>query len=120
MVLLGLGGVWAEALGDVALRLAPLTAGDVAEMVSDLRGAKLLCGARGMPTVNMEQLGRVLLTLSDIALAAGAELQDIDINPLVVQPCGEVIVVDASLFPASERQAASHRVSQAVRNELKL
>jgi acyl-CoA synthetase (NDP forming) len=120
MVLLGLGGVWAEALGDVALRLAPLTAGDVAEMVSDLRAAKLLCGARGMPTVNMEQLGRVLLTLSDIAIAAGAELQDIDINPLVVQPSGEVIVVDASLFPASERQAAGHRVSQAVRNELKL
>ena len=102
MVLLGLGGVWVEALGDVALRLAPLTAGDVADMVSDLRGAELLRGARGEPAVEMKQLARVLLTLSDIALAAGGKLQGIDINPLAVRPSGELVVVDASLFPASE------------------
>lgn len=101
LVLLGLGGIWAEALGDVALRLAPLMAGDVAEMVSDLRGAQLLRGARGRPAVDMGQLTRVVLTLSDIALAAGTELQGIDINPLAVRPSGDVIVVDASLFRAS-------------------
>ena len=92
MVLLGLGGIWAEALGDVAMRLAPLTAADVADMAAELRGARLLGGAR---------LTRVLLILSDIALAAGGALQGIDINPLAVRPSGEVVVVDASLFLAS-------------------
>jgi len=101
MVVLGLGGVWAEALGDVALRPAPLTVEDVADMASELRGAALLRGARGAPKVDMEQLARVLLILSDIALAAGAGLQGIDINPLAVRPSGHVIVVDASLYPAS-------------------
>ena len=101
MVLLGLGGVWVEALGDVAIRLAPLAAGDVDDMVAELRGATLLRGARGVPPVDMERLTRILLTLSDVALAAGAELQGLDVNPLAVTRSGEIVAVDASLFPAS-------------------
>lgn len=56
-VLLGLGGVTAEAMGDVALRLAPLSKDDVDE----LSGKKLLEGFRGQPDVDRTELTGALL-----------------------------------------------------------
>jgi acyl-CoA synthetase (NDP forming) len=48
-IAVGLGGIWVEALRDTAIRLLPVTAGEVLEMLSELRGAKLLDGYRGGP-----------------------------------------------------------------------
>jgi len=96
LVLLGLGGVWAEALKDVAIRPAPLAAEDVADMAAELRSAPLLKGARGLPPVNMGELTRILMAISEVALSG--KLQGLDINPLALTSDGRLVVVDASLF----------------------
>ena len=46
-ILFGLGGIFVEVLGDVALRLAPLTAADATAMIEEIKGYPLLAGARG-------------------------------------------------------------------------
>jgi acetate---CoA ligase (ADP-forming) len=98
LVLLGLGGIWAEALHDVAMRPAPLLSEDVADMVAELRGRALLRAARGLPAVRMDELELVLLALSEIATACAGRLQGIDVNPLAVTSNGSLVALDASLF----------------------
>lgn len=81
-VLLGLGGVLAEALGDVALRLAPLTIADAAEMLDELAGHALLDGYRGHPAVNRAELIQVLVAVGQL-LVKYPEIAELDINPLL-------------------------------------
>lgn len=86
-VLVGLGGVLAEVLGDVALRLAPLTSADAAQMLDELAGRALLDGYRGQPGVNREELVKVLLAVSRLLLAH-PEVAELDINPLRATSAG--------------------------------
>lgn len=81
---LGLGGVWIEALQDVSLRPLPVSAADVAQMVGELRGARLLQGFRGSAPVDMVRLAEVVTRIGDAALALGPALDTLEINPLLV------------------------------------
>ncbi|MFZ0217109.1 MAG: acetate--CoA ligase family protein, partial [Candidatus Dormiibacterota bacterium] len=78
----GLGGIWAETLHDVALRVLPVDATDVAEMLGELRGAPLLQGARGADPVDQVRLVELLLRLSRAAALLGPHLQAVEVNPL--------------------------------------
>jgi acyl-CoA synthetase (NDP forming) len=80
-VLVGLGGVVAEALSDTAIRLAPLSAGDGHEMLEELLGGKLLDGFRGGPTVDRDALVEVLRSVGAL-LSAHPEIAELDVNPL--------------------------------------
>lgn len=107
-VMVGIGGIFAEALGDVAFRLAPLTALDAEEMLDDLEHQALLGPFRGEPAVDRSDLTAVLLALSHL----GAERDDIasiDINPLIVRE-GRVIAVDALVETA--RTASTTEVAR--------
>lgn len=93
VVTFGLGGMLAEVLAEVALRLAPLSQADAYEMLGQTRAAALLGPVRGLPAIDTGVLVRVLLALSRLAL----ERQDIaavDINPLVVEGA-QPLAVDA-------------------------
>ncbi len=91
VVLVGLGGVAAEALGDVSLRLAPLSAAEAAVMLEELRGRDLLTGFRGRPPV--DRLALVDLLRRVAALAAGLpRLAELDLNPVLAGPTGAVCV----------------------------
>jgi acetyltransferase len=94
VVLVGLGGVVAEALGDTSLRLAPLSAGDGHEMLTELRGRELLDGFRGGPTVDRDALVALLRSVGDLLLAH-PEIAELDVNPLRATGGGELIVADA-------------------------
>ncbi len=78
----GLGGVWAETLHDVALRVLPVDEEDVRGMLGELRGAPLLRGARGTVPVDESRLVQVLLRLADAAALLGTRLQAVEANPL--------------------------------------
>ncbi len=80
-ILVGLGGVVAEVLHDVSLRLAPLTSADASEMLDELAGRALLDGYRGQAGTNRADLIQVLLTISNL-LATHPEITELDINPL--------------------------------------
>ncbi|HEX8928673.1 MAG TPA: acetate--CoA ligase family protein [Actinomycetota bacterium] len=94
VVLVGLGGVVAEALGDSSLRLAPLSAGDGHEMLEELRGRELLDGFRGGPTVDRDALVALLRSVGDLLLAH-PEIAELDVNPLRATGGGELIAADA-------------------------
>ncbi|MGH3250101.1 MAG: acetate--CoA ligase family protein [Trebonia sp.] len=95
---LGLGGIWTEVFGDVALRALPLAAEDVAEMVDELRGKALLRGARGRTPVDQAALATLVLALSRIALDCGPRLRSIDLNPVAVTDRGSPLVLDAAVY----------------------
>jgi acetyl-CoA synthetase (ADP-forming) len=92
-VMLGVGGILAEAVADVAFRLVPLTPEDADEMIDDLATRKLLGEFRGEPAVDRAAVADVLLGLSQ----AAGERPDIvaaDLNPLLIVQ-GRPIAVDA-------------------------
>jgi acetate---CoA ligase (ADP-forming) subunit beta len=82
-VMLGVGGVLAEAVSDVAFRLVPLSRVDALELVDDLAGQALLGPVRGEPAVDRERLADVLVALAQVATAE-AGVRSVDLNPLIV------------------------------------
>ena len=96
-VLFGLGGIYTEALEDVAFRVAPLSRWDARQMMDELRGGKLLDAFRGMPPVDRGALADILITLGTIGLENPA-IREIDINPLKIRADGQPIAVDALII----------------------
>lgn len=94
VVMFGLGGVFTEALDDVVFRLAPLNEVHAGHMLDELCAAKLLGPFRGERAVKREQIVQTLLGLSRLGLDY-PEVAEVDINPLLIGPDGEVRAVDA-------------------------
>lgn len=103
ILLLGLGGTTAEALADVATRLAPLGAGEAAGMPAELAGRALLDGWRGGPVLDPAALGAVVARLGDL-LVANPGLDEVEINPLRLTTDG-LVALDAVVVPASTPEA---------------
>jgi acetate---CoA ligase (ADP-forming) subunit beta len=96
-VLFGLGGIYLEALEDVAFRVAPLSRWDAMQMMEEFRGRRILDALRGMPPVDREALADILITLGTIGLE-NPLIREIDINPLKIRPDGQPIAVDALMI----------------------
>lgn len=80
----GLGGVWVEVLADTSLRVLPVTAEDVKQMLGELRGSPLLRGARGTRPADLDALAQVVKNVGDAALSLDGNLRALEINPLWV------------------------------------
>lgn len=93
VVACGAGGVEAELLNDVAVRLSPLTPLDVDEMLHSLATFPLLTGYRGAPEVDLGALQDLLLRTSAM-VEAHHEVVELDLNPVIVAPDG-IVAVDA-------------------------
>ena len=91
-VMLGIGGILAEAVADVAFRLAPLSSSEASDLIDDLSMQSLLDSFRGEPAVDREALINVLCVLGD--LGSDQEILSVDLNPLIVAN-GVPIAVDA-------------------------
>ena len=91
-VMLGVGGVLAEAVADVAFRLAPLERLDAHELIDNLGSQTLLGPFRGQPAVDRDALADTLCALGD--LAGDPAIASIDLNPLIVEE-GQPMAVDA-------------------------
>lgn len=98
-VMLGIGGVLAEAVADVAFRVVPIARIDAEEMIDDLAGQAILGPVRGEPAVDRSALADVLVGLSDLAVAH-PDIVSADVNPLIVVD-GAPIAVDALVELAS-------------------
>lgn len=92
-IMLGIGGIFAEALADVAFRLVPLCPQDAEDMIDDLEHQSWFQEFRGEPAVDREQLVAILLGLSHIT-ETSEEIVSIDINPLIIAD-GAPVAVDA-------------------------
>ncbi len=90
VVMVGLGGKLVEVLGDIAVRVAPLTDSDIDDMVRSLRSYRLLTGYRGAPALDLDALGQVLGRVSALACDR-PEIAEMDLNPLFVLEKGAVV-----------------------------
>jgi acyl-CoA synthetase (NDP forming) len=93
VVLVGLGGIYAELLDDTAVALAPVDAAQAEELLRSLRGAAILAGARGRPPLDVRAAAESIAALSRLA-ASRPDLTEIEINPLLVTPSG-ALALDA-------------------------
>jgi acetyltransferase len=93
-VMLGVGGVMAEVIKDVAFRPAPLTKEIALDMVHSLRMQGLLNEFRGEAAVNTERVVACLMGLSTVAMDR-TDIVSVDINPLIVKSDGNIVAVDA-------------------------
>jgi D-aminopeptidase len=94
----GLGGVLAEILDDVAIRLAPVPAASALAMLDELRGARLLIGVRGRAAVDRAAVAELITGLSAMAIGA-PEILEIDLNPVIASADG-AMAVDALVVVA--------------------
>jgi acyl-CoA synthetase (NDP forming) len=85
-VMFGLGGIFVEILKDVSLRVAPLALDDALEMVREIKGYKILSGARGRAKADIPAIADTLVRVSRLALDLESHLSELDINPLLALP----------------------------------
>jgi acyl-CoA synthetase (NDP forming) len=103
----GLGGVFVEVISDVRTEMAPLTHDDAMGMILGIKAARILTGARGRPSADLDALADLLVHLGDFAVANAGRFQALDLNPIVVKARGEgVIAVDIAI-EASHQDASS-------------
>lgn len=88
VLLLGLGGLWVEALGDVRVLPGSVDTAQILEALGTLRAAKLPSGVRGAPPVDREAVAQVVLAIRRL-MHSVPEITEIDINPLMVRARGE-------------------------------
>ncbi len=105
-VVLGLGGIFTEALGDVVFAGAPLTTAEARRMIDGLRTRRLLGAFRGEPAVDLDALAAVLVGLGRLA-GERPDVASVDVNPLIVRD-GHPVAVDA-LVVLGEPPAARAR-----------
>lgn len=110
-VLLGLGGILTEALGDVVFAAAPLTEPDARALIDRLRASHLLTKPfRGEPAVDAGALAKLLVGLGRLAIER-PDVASVDLNPVIVRSDGQPIAVDALVELGPAAAEASQRTS---------
>ena len=94
MVVVGLGGVNAELMKDVAVALAPVTKSEALDMLGKLKGQVALEGFRGLPKVDRDKLADIIVRLSEFAADQRDVIAELDVNPLICSEKG-IVAVDA-------------------------
>jgi acetyltransferase len=100
VMMVGMGGIAAELLGDRTLGFPPLNERLARQMLESLKIWPLFQGYRGRPAVNVERLIEDLIRLSYLA-ADYPEITELDINPLLVTP-RDIVVLDARIIIDSD------------------
>lgn len=95
MVMVGLGGIYAELFKDTSFRLAPLTKEDAYDMLDDLKSWKLLLGMRGKAQADIDALAELIVKVSDL-LTACPDIVELDCNPAIIRSDG-ITIADAKV-----------------------
>jgi acetate---CoA ligase (ADP-forming) len=80
----GLGGIWAEALDDVAVVPLPASPARVERALRGLRAAPVLTGTRGAPPLALEAAAELGSRLGDLLLSDSLHL--LEVNPALLTP----------------------------------
>jgi acyl-CoA synthetase (NDP forming) len=98
VVMIGAGGKYVEAMKDYAVILPPFSAEQVEQALRGLRLAPMLDGVRGDAPMDVQAICNIAVSVGKIAMAAGANIASLDLNPVMVGARGEgAWVVDALL-----------------------
>lgn len=99
IIMVGLGGVYAEVLSDAVFRPAPVSESEAMQMIAQLRGVELLRGARGRPAIDEPALARLIARASQVARQHSREIESFEINPIKFTADGVPVGVDALVIP---------------------
>src|SRR3546814_4140186 len=80
-MMVGLGGVWIEALHDVAMLSPDSDRQDVLRALNGLKGGSILRGWRGEPAADLEAVVDTVVQLGRI-IRGNPRIEEIEINPL--------------------------------------
>jgi acyl-CoA synthetase (NDP forming) len=95
-VMFGLGGIFVEILKDVNFRVAPLTANDAKDMITELKAYPLLKGYRNTPPADIDALVAILCSTSRLVME-NPEIKELDLNPIMAYQKGAK-TVDARII----------------------
>ncbi|MFC1987235.1 acetate--CoA ligase family protein [Chloroflexota bacterium] len=91
VLMFGLGGIFVEVLKDVSFRIVPLVPRDAKEMIREIKGYPLLEGYRGQEPVDIANLEKLMLKVSDF-VEKNPEVKELDLNPIFAYRDGAVAV----------------------------
>src|SRR6266496_142215 len=103
VVAFGLGGVLVEVLKDVTFRLAPLDPAEARGMVTGIKAAEILQGARGSEPVDLDALADVISKVSQL-VTDFPEISEFDLNPVFASAIGAVAADVRILLETEERK----------------
>ena len=103
LLMVGLGGVLVEALGDVALAPVPLNIVAARALLDRLKGVQIFGPFRGLPPADTKALADLMVRLAQFAVDHAADIDAIDLNPVIVHAQG-VSVVDALILRRDNRR----------------
>ncbi|WP_194238306.1 acetate--CoA ligase family protein [Streptomyces spongiae] len=111
VVMVGLGGVWVEAIGDVRLIPPDLSEPEIVQELRSLRSAKLLGEFRGSPAADLAAVARIVAQIGRLTMARD-DIVELDINPLLAAPDGAT-ALDVLIVCAPENESIRQVVSEA-------
>jgi len=95
-VMFGMGGIFTEIYNDSAFRVAPIERIDAWNMIHELKGSRILEGARGKPPADLDAIINLLLNVSELVMEHDA-ISQLDFNPVMAYPDG-VCAVDTRII----------------------
>jgi acyl-CoA synthetase (NDP forming) len=95
-IMFGIGGIFAEIYDDVAFRVAPLDKIDASNIIHELKGYKILEGARGKPPADLDSIISILINVSDLMIEHDA-INQLDLNPVIAYS-DSVCAVDSRII----------------------
>jgi succinyl-CoA synthetase beta subunit len=100
-VMLGLGGVLAEVLNDTVFRVAPFGIIEARDMIEELRCRSMLEYFRGQAAADLDTICRSLVALGKLGIDHNV-ISEIDINPMIIDPRGNLKAADALVVLGKE------------------
>ena len=95
VLMFGLGGIFVEVLKDIVFGLCPLSQKEALDLISSIKGRKILDGFRGMPALDKNGLAEVLVKLS-VLISENPQIKEADFNPIIVSG-KDIFIVDAKM-----------------------
>ena len=95
-IMFGIGGIFAEIYDDVAFRVAPIDKIDASNLIHELKGHKILEGARGKPPADLNSIISILINVSDLMIEHDA-INQLDLNPVIAYS-DSVCAVDSRII----------------------
>jgi len=114
VVMVGMGGIYAEVLNDVAVQVAPVSEDEAWAMIRSLKMFALLDGVRGTPKADVAAVAHSVARLSEFAVRHRADIAEIDLNPILVHAQGQgATVLDALMIPRAQKTGTSKSANTA-------
>jgi acyl-CoA synthetase (NDP forming) len=97
VVTFGLGGIFVEVIKDFVVWPAPLTLEEAREMITSIRGYRILTEFRGRPAADLEAVALILCKVGQLVWQWQERIAELEINPLFVLPKGSGVIVGDAL-----------------------